>query len=225
MRAVYGDVYQFEPFQIELVMESVAFNAQLRSEINKKTTKAARKEGLVPGVIYGGQEPIHFLARPFDFRNLVYTPDFKLAEVNVDGKVYRCFLKELQMHPVTDEVVHMDMIELVPDSTIQVELPVRFRGVAPGVKEGGKLSQKVRTVKAKTTEDKLVDHVTVDISDLRLGFSVRVRDIEPVEGIEIMNSPSIPVASVEVPRALRSATSAAEGEPGVEAETEAEAEA
>lgn len=202
-------------------MESVAFNAQLRSEINKKSTKAARREGLVPGVIYGGKEPVHILAKPFDFRDIVYTPDFKLAEVNVDGKVYKCFLKELQMHPVTDEVVHFDLIELIPGSTIQVELPVRFTGIAPGVKEGGTLTKKVRTVKVKTTEDKLVDHVSVDVSNLVLGQSVRVRDISTIEGIEIMNSPSIPVASVEIPRALRSATAEEELAEGGEVVEEA----
>ena len=199
-------------------MESVAFNAQLRNEINKKTTKAARREGLVPCVIYGGKEPIHILAKPFDFRDIVYTPDFKLAEINVDGTTYKCFLKDLQMHPVTDEVVHMDFIELVPGNKIRVELPVKFKGAAPGVKEGGKLIPKVRAIKVKTTMENLVDHVEVDISSLKLGSSVRVRDIDPIEGIEVMTSPSIPVASVEIPRALRSA---AAGEEGVELEGEA----
>ena len=203
-------------------MESVAFNAQLRSEINKKTTKAARKEGLVPGVIYGGKEPVHFLARPFDFRDIIYTPDFKLAEINIDGKTYKCILKDLQIHPVTDAVVHMDFIELVPGNTIRVELPVKFTGVAPGVKEGGKLMPKMRAVKVKTTIESLVDHVEVDVSALTLGNSVRVRDIETNEGVHIMNSPNIPVASVEIPRALRSASSEEEGEELAEGEEVAE---
>ena len=201
-------------------METIAVTGNLRTKIGKKETKAVRAAKEVPCVIYGGNEVVHFSAKAKEFKKLIYTPDFKVAEINIDAKKYKCFIKSTQFHPVTDDLVHIDFMELLNDRKMIVEIPVRFKGTSPGVKEGGALNQKVRRVKVKTTADKLVDELFVDISELKLGFSVRVRDIEVPEGMEVVNSPSIPVASVEVPRALRSAA-AAEGEEGEEEEAAA----
>ncbi len=198
-------------------MEVISINANKRADVGKKSTKAARKEGLVPGVIYGGKEVVHFTAKPFDFRDLVYTADFKLAEINVEGTPVKCILKDIQFHPVTEDIVHMDFVELVDGQNVIVEIPVRFKGVAPGVKVGGKLIQLVRRVKVKTTPDKLVNALYADISTLELGQSARVRDIEAGEDLEIMNNGSIPVCAIEIPRALRSATAAAAAKDGEEA--------
>ncbi len=203
-------------------METVAVTGNLRTKIGKKETKAVRAAKEVPCVIYGGNEVVHFSAKVKEFKKLIYTPDFKVAEINVDSKKYKCFIKSTQFHPVTDDLLHIDFMELLDDRKMIVEIPVRFKGTSPGVKEGGALNQKVRRVKIKTTADKLVDELFVDISELKLGFSVRVRDIELPEGIEIMNASGIPVASVEVPRALRSAAAAAEGEEGAEGAEAAE---
>ena len=191
-------------------METVTLTGTKRTDTGKKATKAARKEGMVPCVMYGGNEVVHFTASPKSFKKLIYTPDFKIAEVNVDGQSHRCIIKDMQFHPVTDALLHIDLLQLVDGKKVNVEIPVGFKGVAPGVKTGGKLIPKLRQVKVKTTPDKIVDKLFVDISELQLGFSVRVRDIEIGEGMEIMNPPAIPVASVEVPRALRSAEAAAE---------------
>ncbi|MEM1323329.1 MAG: 50S ribosomal protein L25/general stress protein Ctc [Bacteroidota bacterium] len=191
-------------------MESIAINGTARAAIGKKATKAIRKAGLVPCVIYGGENNVHFTAPVNEFRHLVYTPDFKLAEITVDGNSYKCILKDLQFHPVTDDLMHLDFLLLVDGHSINLELPVRFRGTAPGTKEGGKLMQKLRRVKIKTTPEHLVDELLVDISSLELGQSIRVRDIEHNEGIEIVSAGGTPVGSVEVPRALRSATAAIE---------------
>ena len=195
-------------------MESVAISGTARAEINKKSTKAARRAGLVPCVIYGGEKVVHFTSDAKSFKPLVYTGAFKLADITVDGSTHKCILKDLQFHPVTEELMHLDFIELVDGHPVKVEIPVQFKGAAPGVKTGGKLIQKVRKIKVKTTPDKLVDALFADISNLQLSQSVRVRDVELVEGMELMNPPGIPVASVEVPRALRSAASKA-GEDGV----------
>lgn len=194
-------------------MKVVEIKGTLRKDLGKKASKLVRKEEKVPCVIYGGEEPIHFTADVNSFRSLIYNPDFKLAEIVLDnGKTVRCILKESQFHPVTDQIVHLDFIELVPNKVVKVEIPVRFKGTSPGVKLGGKLIQSLRRVKVKTTPEKLVDELLLDISTLQLGHSIRIRDIEVGEGIEIMNSPGIPVASVEIPRALKSATAAAEKE-------------
>ena len=204
-------------------MEAIAFNGQIRNDLGKKSAKAVRKEGLTPAVLYGGEETIHFAIDPKDAKGLIYTPDFKLAEINIDGKTYKCILKEIQFHPVTDEIRHLDFVQLVDGKKINVEIPIRFKGSSPGVKIGGKLYQKLRRVKIKTTPEHLVDELLVDISSLQMGQSVRVKDIEVTDAMEIMNSLNIPVASVEVPRALRSANAAAEEEGAAEETEEAAA--
>ncbi len=191
-------------------MEIVAIQGEQREPKGKKQAKDLRKNNMIPSVIYGGEENIHFQAHPSQFKALVYTPDFKLAEVTVDGKTYKCILKDIQFHPVTDAILHIDLLQLVPEKPFKVNLPIGFKGTSPGVKTGGKLIQKIRRLKVKTTPEKLVDRLLVDISTLKLGSSVRVRDVEPPEGIEITYSPGIPIASVETPRSLRSETAAAE---------------
>jgi large subunit ribosomal protein L25 len=130
----------------------------------------------------------------------------------------------LQVHPVTDEIVHIDFLRLVDDVKVKVELPIGFKGVSPGVKSGGKLIQNMRTIKVKTTPDNLVDKLYVSISRLKLGHSVRVKDVEISEGMEVLSALATPVAQVAVPRALKSATSAA-GAILEDEEEEAEAEA
>ncbi len=209
-------------------MESVVISANARPVTGKKGTKATRREGLVPCVIYGGKKVIHLSGRALDFRDLIYTPAFKLAEITVDGTTYKCILKDITFHPVTDEIMHMDFLELVDGKPLKVMIPIRFEGVAPGVKTGGRLNQKVRRVKIKTTPDNLVPELLVDISELKLNESVRVRDIQVTDKMEVMTSMSIPVATIETPRALRSAAAsedaAEEGAETAEAGAEAAAE-
>ena len=122
------------------------------------------------------------------------------------------------MHPVTDSLTHIDFIELVDGTPVKVDIPIRFKGDSPGVKLGGKLLQSIRRVTVKTLPENLVDELFVDISELELGFAVRVRDIEAPDSVQIMNTGATPVAIVEVPRALRSATAAAEKDEEVEIE-------
>lgn len=191
-------------------MKTVAVNGKSRSELGKKGAGSIRREGLIPCVMYGAGEVIHFSALIGDLRHLIYTPDFKLAEVEVEGKKYRAILKEAQYHPVTDNVMHVDFLRLSEGTPIKVDLPVRFAGASPGVKAGGKLIKLIRRVSVKTTPEKLIDELQIDISNLDLGQSLRIRDIQTEDGVEILMSPSIPVAMIEIPRALRSATTAAE---------------
>jgi large subunit ribosomal protein L25 len=186
-------------------MQSVVINGTLRENVGKKASKDAKKEGRVPCVIYGNKENIHFEVLPIDVRDVVYTPDFKIAEIVVGGKTHRCILKDLQFHPLTDKLLHCDFLELVPGKPVIAEVPVRFSGTAPGVKLGGKMLPKLRRVKVKALPEHLTDEVIVDISKMQLGSSVRVRDIAAPEGVEVMSQGSIPVATIEIPRSLRSA--------------------
>ena len=189
-------------------MEVVKISGEVRENLGKKASKDARKNGRVPAVVYGIGGPVHFSINPLDVRDLVYTPEFKLAELSVGGETYRTIVKDYQFHPVTDELRHIDFLALEDGRTIKVEVPVSFTGTSPGVRGGGKLLVSVRRIKIKTTPEHLVDKLTLDISSLELGQSIRVRDIDPIEGVEIQNPGGQPVATVEVPRALRSAATA-----------------
>ena len=195
-------------------MEVVSIEGKIRTSFGKKPSKDLRGEGLVPAVIYGGAENISFAAPAAEFRHLIYTAEFKLAEIKVDGKVIKAFVKDTQFDPVTDKLTHVDFVELVAGKDIKVAIPLRLIGNSVGVRKGGKLMQKVRRVLVKTTSDNLVDHLTLDISDMDLGKSLRMRDIVLAEGTTLLNAPAIPVASIEIPRALRSAQAAEAKEVG-----------
>ena len=206
-------------------MNVVNVKAEKRSEVGSKGSKAIRRAGRIPCVLYGGDNVEYFSVHPNGVKHLIYTPDFKIAEIEVDGATTRCIVKDLQIHPVTDDIVHIDFLRLIDDVKIKVELPVGFKGVSPGVKGGGKLIQTMRKVKVKALPKDLQDTLYVSIEGLELGEAVRVRDVEVTEGIEIMNPPATPVARVAVPRALKSAAAADGGEAATAEATEEAAEA
>lgn len=185
-------------------MKTIALTGTPRTDLGKKSTKALRNEGLVPCVLYGGEKNLHFSLTPKALRDLIYTNEFRVAELEVEGAKYRAIIKTVQFHPVTDVIQHVDLLELVDGQSVKAEIPIKLVGAAKGVKVGGVLMQKIRKVKVKTTPDKLSSFIEVDVAHLMLGKSIRVREIQVGEGIEIMNSGGIPLASVEVPRALRS---------------------
>lgn len=187
-------------------MQVVPFNGIKRDTRGKKYNALLKKEGLIPAVLYGKDLNISLSIKPKDIKQLVYTPDFKLAELNLDGDTYKCFIKDMQFHPVTDEVLHVDFLALTDGVPVNVKVPLRTRGASPGVKLGGKLIQQIRKVEIRTLPEQIVDHVVVDISALKLGESVRIRDIDPIDGVAIVNIPATPVAIVEIPRALKSAS-------------------
>ncbi len=203
-------------------MEAIKIEGKKREKLGKKYTKQVRNEGLIPCVLYGGKEPMHFTVTANGVKDIIYTPNFYCAEINLDGSQYKAIIKDLQFHPVTDRILHIDFLELVSGVKVKTEIPIRTTGVAAGVREGGKLMLKVRKLKVKTTPEQLKDAVIIDVSDLKLGQSFKVRDIQDT-GMEIMTSMSIPVASVEVPRSLRSASSELEEEGDVATSEETEA--
>jgi len=198
-------------------MEVVSFSAKSRESVGTTGSRRTRKEGLIPAVMYGGEEVKHFTVEKNQVKSLIYTPEFKMAEVEIDGATHKCILKSIQMHPITDNLIHLDFLQLIDGKPVKCEIPVKFTGTAPGVKEGGKFQQLVRRVKVKTNPENLVNELMVDISELELGGSVRIKDITESAGIEIMSSPNIPVASVIVPRAAK-VEETAEAVPGAEGE-------
>jgi large subunit ribosomal protein L25 len=187
-----------------LKMKSVKIEGKRRSENGKKAARQLRSEGMVPAVIYGGAENILFSANPIALRPLVYTPDFQLAEIDIDGKVYRCIMKDLQFDVVTDELAHVDFLELVEDRKVIADLPLKFVGQAEGVKAGGRLEIKVKTLKVRTLPKYLSENIEVNIDKLELNGNIRVEEVK-ADNMEILNSPRIPIASVVMTRALKQA--------------------
>lgn len=190
-------------------MKTITIEGQLRSEHGKKATRQIRSEGQVPCVIYGGAETVSFSAPSPAFKNLVYTPDFQVAEIKLGDKTYKCVLKDLQFDTVTDQLAHIDFMELVEDKKVLVTLPLKFVGLAAGVKAGGKLVSKMKALKVRALPKYLRENIEVNIESLELNSNVRVEDVQ-LEGIEIVNSPRIPIASVVMTRQLRQEEAAAE---------------
>lgn len=207
-------------------MEIVTISGNLRQAIGKNSGKLDRRAGRVPGVLYGGGEIYHFTTTPSELKSLVYSPDFKMVALDLDGTVHNCILKDIQFHPVTDEIVHIDMLRTVENHAIKVSVPVKFTGVSIGVKNGGKFIQNMRNIKIKAIPTDLVDHLVLDITKLRMGQVLRVKDLIVGKGIEVLEAPLSPVVAVEVPRALKSdkdALAAAEAEDEEEVTEGAEA--
>lgn len=184
-------------------MKSVKIEGKSRSEFGKSSTRRLRSEGHVPAVIYGN-ETKHFSAPVMAFRSLVYTPDFQLAEITVDGNTHKCILKDLQFDVVTDELNHIDFLELNDDRKVIANLPLKYVGTPAGVKAGGRLETKMKSLKVRTYPKHLVEAIEVNIENLNLNENVRVEDVNAGE-MEIMNSPRIPIASVVMTRALKQA--------------------
>ena len=170
--------------------------------MGKQATRQLRSEEKVPGVIYGGAKEVNFSALATSFKTLVYTPDFQLAEIKVDGTAYRCILKDLQFDKVTDALIHADFLELVDDKKVIATIPIKFTGAAKGVKDGGKLITKMKSLKIKTYPKYLKENIEVDLTDLELNGNVRVEDVKS-ENYEILNSPRIPIASIVLTRQLK----------------------
>jgi large subunit ribosomal protein L25 len=183
-------------------MKTITIEGQLRTEIGKKATRRIRSEGKVPGVIYGGAQDMKFSAPVAAFKGIVYTPDFQLADIALDGKSYPCILKDLQFDKVSDDLIHVDFMELVEDKKVIASIPIKFTGTAIGVKDGGKLITKMKSLKVKTLPKYLQENIKVDISDLQLNGNIRVLDVV-VDHYEILNSPRIPIASVVLTRELK----------------------
>jgi large subunit ribosomal protein L25 len=183
-------------------MKTITIEGQLRTETGKKVTRQLRSQGLVPGVIYGGAQEINFAAPVLAFKHLLYTPDFQLAEIKVDGSSYRCILKDVQLNKVSDEIAHLDFLELVEDKKLIATIPIKFTGTAVGVKGGGKLETKMKTLRVKTYPKFLRENIEVDLTNLELNQNIRVEDVKD-ENFEILNSPRIPIASVVLTRQLK----------------------
>ncbi len=183
-------------------MKTITIEGQLRTEMGKKATRQLRSQELVPGVIYGGAQEVNFAAPAKAFKPIVYTGEFNQTEIKIDGQSYVCILKDLQFDKVSDELLHVDFLQLVGDKKVVATLPLHLTGTPAGVKAGGKLVTKMKSLKVKALPADLKEAIYLDISGLELNGNVRVEDVK-VENMEILNSPRIPIASIVMTRQLK----------------------
>ncbi|HTG56350.1 MAG TPA: 50S ribosomal protein L25 [Niabella sp.] len=189
-------------------MKTITIEGQLRTEFGKSATRQVRSQGNVPAVIYGGAKEVNFSASTAAFKPLVYTPNFQIAEVKVDGATYRCILKDLQFDKVTDALIHVDLLELVEDKKVIATVPLKYTGTSKGVRAGGRFVSKIKSVKVKALPKHLTETIEVPIDNLEINENIRVEDIVAPD-MEILNSPRIPVASVVMTRQLKQEEAAA----------------
>jgi len=189
-------------------METVSIAAQPRTELGKKAAKALRKQGLVPCNLYGGKETINFSAPYTSLQPIVFTPAFKIAEIELNGKKIKAITKELQFDPVKDTIKHVDFQELVDDVKVKVEVPLKLNGVPAEVAMGAKLEQTMRKLKIFALPKHLPEVIVVEVGDLTVGQNKRIKDIQ-IEGITLLHSASIPVARLTSSRASKEAAAAA----------------
>lgn len=173
-----------------------------RANLGRQEAQQLRAEGNVPGVLYGGEEQIHFYAPAYLFRPIIYTTDAYQIKLTIDGKEYLTILQDKQFHPVNDSLVHVDLLEITPDKVISTTIPIRLQGTAKGSRQGGKLVQRLRKLRVKGAAKLIPESVYLDVSKLELGRSLRVDALE-LPGLTIIDPLANPVASVIIPRALR----------------------
>jgi large subunit ribosomal protein L25 len=185
-------------------MKSLEIIGFKRANLGKSESKRLREESMVPCVLYGGEEQVHFYAPMILFRDLVYSPVVYEVDLNIEGTHHKAVMQAIQFHPVNEMLLHVDFLLMNDKKEIKIDIPVKFVGVSPGVLAGGKLVTKLRKLKVKALPANLPDFVEVNISDLELGKSVKVSKIK-AENYTILTNPASPVATVTIPRALKSA--------------------
>ena len=180
-------------------MKSVEIQGQLRTEVGSKYAQAERKAGNVPCVIYGGETPIHFSAPELAFKSLVYTAEAKTAKITVDGKTVEAVIQDMQFHPVNDKLMHIDFIQLVDGKAVTMNIPVVLEGQARGVLNGGKLKMILRQLSVRALPGQFPEAITLDITKMRIGHSIRVSDVKP-EGWEILNAETAVIVTIKKAR-------------------------
>lgn len=180
-------------------MKSVSIQGSKRESVGKKATKALRNAGLVPCVVYGGDEPIHFSAPELAFKNLVYTPDAHTVEIELDGVTVQAILQDIQFHPVTDRILHIDFYQIFEGKEVTMNIPVHFTGNSKGVRNGGVLRKTNRVLRVKALPKDLPDFLEADITNLKIGNKLYIGEL-PQENITIMHPDNTVVCQVRTSR-------------------------
>lgn len=183
-------------------MNTVAIETQVRESVGKKSSKGLRKAGNIPCNLFGGKENFSFSSPLKSLRGVIYTPDFTLASITINGTEHKAVVKELQFNPVNDALIHVDFLELTNGKTVILDVPVKLKGSPIGVREGGKLYQKVRSIKVRTKPEFLTGELEIDVTNLSLGKTIRVGDLK-YPNLELLLPGNIPVAAVTIPRLMK----------------------
>lgn len=196
-------------------MKSIDITGSLRTETGKKATHDLRKNNQVPCILYGMKkdENGNPAATPFavtveGLRNLVYTPHIYVVNLNIDGQVVNAIMKDIQFHPVTDTILHVDFYQINEENPIVMEVPVQLEGLAEGVKAGGKLALQVRKLKVKALYNNIPERLVIDVTSLGLGKTIKVGELH-FDNVELLNAKDTVVCAVKLTRAARGAQAAA----------------
>lgn len=196
-------------------MKSIDIKGTVRTETGKKATKMLRKEGGVPCNLYGEKrgenglpEALSFCVPAAGLRNLVYTPEIFSVNLDIDGKSYTAVMRELQFHPVTDQLLHVDFYEVTPEKPIVMEVPIKLNGLAEGVKAGGKLAANVRKLKVRAPYTQIPERLDIDVTSLGLGKTIKAGELQ-FEGLEMVTPASVVVCQVKMTRSAMSAAAKA----------------
>lgn len=185
-------------------MKSITIKGSERESVGKVATKALRNAGMVPCVLYGGDQPVHFSAEEKAFKNLVYTPNAHTVVIDLGGKTYNAILQDIQVHPVSDLILHIDFFQLHDDKEITMEVPVKVTGVSPGVLLGGVLRLNQRRLRVKALPKNLPDFVEAEISELQMGNKLYVTKLK-TDNFKLLHPDNTVVAQVRISRAAMKA--------------------
>ena len=196
-------------------MKSIEIKGTVRADIGKKATRELRKNNGVPCVLYGVKKdenglPVatHFTVTVDGLRNLVYTPNIYLVNLDIDGTVVTAIMKDIQFHPVKDTIMHVDFLQVEENKPVMMEVPVQLEGLAEGVRAGGKLALQLRKLKVKACYNAIPERLVIDVTPLGLGKTIKVGELS-YEGLELMNAKDAVVCAVKLTRAARGAAAAA----------------
>jgi len=193
-------------------MKSITIKGSERENVGKKATKAVRDAGMVPCVIYGGNQPVHFVADERAFKDLVYTPNAHTVVIELNGASFNVIMQDIQFHPVSDKILHIDFFQLSDDKEIIMEVPVKITGTSPGVLLGGVLRLNQRRLKVKALPKNLPDFVEASISELQMGNKLYVTKLE-TNNFKLMHPDNTVVCQVRISRAaMKAAQEAAKAE-------------
>lgn len=204
-------------------MKTIEISGHLRGAVGSQDAKQLRREGMVPCVVYGGSENLHFYADERELDKIVYTPDVYLINLNLDDKKVQAVRRDAQFHPVKDNLLHMDFVEVVPGKSISLKLPVALTGNAIGVRNGGVLRRNAKMLYIKGMVDDLPDTITIDISKMRIGHTIKVGDLN-IPGVEMLEAANRVVVAIKTSRKAIADEEAEEAEEGAEGEEAAAAE-
>lgn len=183
-------------------MKTIAISGSRRENVGKRDAKELRYAGKVPAVLYGGNEQLHFAVTASDLKDLIYTPDVNFVDLDVEGTKAQAIVQDIQIHPLTEKILHIDFLELNDKKAITMQVPVKLTGTSPGVKTGGKLVQKLRRLSVKAFPKDIPQYVEISIEALELGKSVRVGELK-FDKFTVTNNPEDTIVSVIVSRVLK----------------------